>query len=551
MARGKVSLFFFFTVLIAGVSRADPTRIEWSDEPFDTEGRMSRSLLSWAPCGGAQARVEPQCDARTLERGMLAAKSSAGTAAFVREYFKTCGDYIGRGLSSPLISLARASLLREDYRAASAPIDLRFIDSHGFKIRGQLFLKADKRPRPLVIFNGGLQSDIGDPPVTMAMMYLFEEGPFNVLTLGSTTGHDFESDNETLSFGGYQEGRQLIEMARYVRQHKEISSRVSSIHVIGVSLGGHGALYASLFNRYLGEGKLVSSFLAGCPVVNLESSVRQLYTGGGLVGRVAHSRLFEQIGELAHKIPVLGKLIEGRPRREKLYEVLSEQALEVYRDFTRDESLRPYPYQRVWVDRVEKLWDVNNFLKVQHLVQSPTLIFSSANDPVVRTEENTARLAALTNRSAAIQIVPLPKGGHCDLWAAYGWETMGTLWRSWVLSHSPELLSRRRLERRSVAFPPAYTPSRSEFIRYITWEAKRGEDVARLYFSFNRPANSKKNEGSLKFRLEDIGISQKPSNKAQAERLTRFLNRNVFVTGSESGAMKKSEAPRSIEWYRY
>lgn len=546
--------FIFFASLIGAHVRADLKLFGTTQEPFDTDGRMSRSLFAWAPIGGAQARVAPECDVRILERGMIGAPTSAARVQYARQYFQACGKNISQGLSSPLVSIARSQLVRSNYRQAHAPIDLLFTDSHGSKIRGQLFLKPDSKPRPLVIYKGGLQSDIGGPTVTMAMMYLFEEGPFHVLTVGSTTGRDFEVDNQMLSFGGYQEGRQLIEIAQYLRQKPQFSRRISSLHVVGTSLGGHAALYASLFNRYTGDGNLIRSFIAGCPVVNLEYSVRQLYTGGGLVGRMAHSRLFGQVGDLAEKIPFLGKLFEGRPKREKLYGVLSQQAFESYRNFSRDESMRPAPYKKVWIDSVEKLWEVNDFLRVQHLVRSPTFVFSSGNDPVVHSPGNSDLLAAMPNLSSAIQILPLSKGGHCDLWSAYGWETMGTLLRSWVLSHSPELLKRRKLVSHTVEFPAYFASGSFERLRAITWEARSGDDFARLRSSLEdrtQAREMRRRSATLKFRLLDLGITNAPNNEAQAESLTRFLNRNIFVSGSKSGSFDKSEAPRRIEWYEY
>ena len=114
-------------------------------------------------------------------------------------------------------------------------------------------------------------------PERFLLMQIFEQGLANVLVLENSTGADFIANNQRWTMGGYDEGLQNMQVVRMLRRSSApLSQLISSVHLMGVSLGGHGVLFASLLNQYNGqpEHQAIQSFTTFCP---FNSRCRQIF----------------------------------------------------------------------------------------------------------------------------------------------------------------------------------------------------------------------------------------------------------------------------------
>ena len=82
------------------------------------------------------------------------------------------------------------------------------------------------------------------------LMHGFDESPFNILVLNGNTSAEYFMDNQRVSVGGFDEGRQAIAIAQWLRTKSPIADRIASLHLIGISNGSHGTLYAAAYNDY-------------------------------------------------------------------------------------------------------------------------------------------------------------------------------------------------------------------------------------------------------------------------------------------------------------
>lgn len=88
-------------------------------------------------------------------------------------------------------------------------------------------------------------------PERFIFMMLFEQSPFNVLVLDNATGPDYLAMNSKPSIGGFSEGLQNMWIAKTLTDPTEpLSQIIESLHMVGMSLGGHGVLFSSLLNEF-------------------------------------------------------------------------------------------------------------------------------------------------------------------------------------------------------------------------------------------------------------------------------------------------------------
>src|SRR5690606_24298542 len=96
-------------------------------------------------------------------------------------------------------------------------------------------------------------------------------------------------------------------IAKMLTQSSEpLAQIIDSIHVFGISLGGHGVLFSSLLNKHnSAKGRpLIKSFMALCPVVDLNNTMVSL-TQSGVKSAVVDLWSQERLKGLYTKIPSL------------------------------------------------------------------------------------------------------------------------------------------------------------------------------------------------------------------------------------------------------
>lgn len=547
-----------------------------SDEFGETENEMG--WFDWAPTGTRSRAVRPQCSADALETLLLQTGSRKSLQSdAIDRFFKACGEQLAR--EAPDNSVALAKITRTRYQICDHPRMRKVLMrvSDGNVIRGVLALKPGNIRRPLVIVKAGVFGNVGDTSHRFQLMQFFDATPFNVLALASTTGADFTRDNEHLSVGGYDEGMHLVRIARQVRQ-LPIGKFISSVHVTGVSLGGHGVLYASYLNPFNpgpSNQPLISSALAMCPVVELRPSMKDLFTGGPK-RKLARWVFLDEIKTVVDAVPVLRRFfpdVDSAPP-ERIPEMVADGAVDYYKKRSSDWALPPFNGRHI--QNKKEFWALNSFT---HLVDkpfpTPTLAFAAHDDWIVDTYLNSKVLAERASRANdnQLHVVTVPRGNHCVFSMIYGWDIASALTRGFVLSHSPELLARARFE--SALIPAKMLPYRikvwdAEQHLSQDFRAEAKEDTFRVRFHiWNGYAHQsgcwtqsvyEGDKDCIRTETAEIPWSalgsaawaKSPRNEVEAEALTRWMNANLRIVDATGKLLHGLKTlPARFRWVNY
>lgn len=381
------------------------------------------NLMSWVPSGEKNNKVAA-CQASVLVEQ---------SEEFPQNLKPCMGAWeTGVNLVFPNLVNMLAMKLQHKQHPFLNPLTLHL--PGGIKLRGLLALKGDLKKRPLVIVRSGIFSGI-DQFVAERAWYimLFEQAPFNILVLDNLTSTRSIENNSQFSFGGYDEGVQNIWIARALQKNQEpLSKIIESIHFFGISLGGHGTLYASLLNKLnSGKSPLIKSFIALCPVVDLKPTMMTLVHERGL-----KSALIDMWGR--RRLSVVEKKIhlENAPTFSFLFRTVEEVSKTYKGTLLKDPSIKIPSGLRGVTD----FWTLNDFWPYYEDVREPVYIFTTQQDPAVPLRMNTSRLKtelSTPEKTKNILDYNFSHGVHCTLPIAYDWGSMSELFRSLILRHSP------------------------------------------------------------------------------------------------------------------
>ncbi len=454
-------------------------------------------------------------------------------------------------------------------RSVKITISETFSDNSKHKtiVRGLLALKDDKKPRPLVIIKVGLFSSLSStPPPILFFMHLFDEAPFNVLLLNSDTGDEYYIDNKRLSLGGLGEGRQLIQIAQWLRTTQSgLSNRISSLHMLGMSNGGHAVLYAAAYNGHSKAGASsnkgpLDSVTALCPMINFQRSTEYILRDASVFLSAYFRRTMKKyLNRAAQYVPSLEERIRlaGRLDRAKdIIGVYTGQLLGEYKGFSPEWYLPPFKDGQI--STANQLYNVNNFIEKSSLVKIPTLVWSTKNDSVIEYSKNAGPLKA-KNQNSKVAVLGTKYGNHCEYSARFGWSLTSRVLTSYILSNSPEFSVEKGL-----APIELDTPTLRKGERHTTqeWSASKNSPDLRVTFytyrKFNSPfipfgsgekAHISQFTVTVPYtKLLPLGITV-PASDAEAQSLTRWLNINVeLLTQGKLRLPGSSESPKYIRW---
>jgi len=547
----KISLFFAVTIssqLVWAVSpqqafmrRFQTTRVAFPDEnsPYaaKTAGRYPSPLkfllqdaLSWSPTGEGRS-LSVKCSAELWSARLqdMRVKSSVQLqGALVQKYLKDCAEEIETGNSSSATSLMKMMTMK--YAPGEHPFLHRIVFSlpGNIKLKGLLGLKGDLKRRPLVIVRLGIFANVEEfMPERAWLMMLFEQSPFNILMLENMSGTDFIADNTRFSFGGYDEAIQNILVAQILRDPNEpLSHLVDSLHLFGVSLGGHGVLYASLLND-LNSPKgqpLYQSFLGMCPVVNLENNMNA----------VIANKPFAYTVDLWSQKRLAG-IVKSLP------------ALEEHESFgflkkTVSELVRTYHGGLSYVSSVKlpegledgsDFWRLNNFWKYYKDVQQPVMIFATHTDLLVPFAVNSQLLQnkSMKVESSNISVVDFNDGIHCTLPIPYDWKVVSSVLQSYFLSHSPNF----KLKEQSLDMELGDDSNKDFFkgdlkVRFKAQPLSAKDSFVSLAVEIE---NDKGKTDSLKLNLPlsqfDFHFFNPELSESEQEMMVRWVNQNMIM----------------------
>ncbi|GEM_PF-1513495 len=401
------------------------------------------NILSWTPTGEGRAMTEA-CDPETWHKRMHDPRvrvSANLQGGLISKYFQDCRNEVETGDNGYLSNIVQMMSMK--YQAPFHPFMRRAIINlpGNIKLKGMLALKGDFKRRPLVIIRTGIFSSVEDfKPERAWMMMLFEQSPFNVLILENMSSSDFVANNTRFAFGGYDEGIQNLLIAQLLTQSSEpLSQIIDSIHVFGISLGGHGVLFSSLLNKHNSiRQPLIRSFMALCPVVDLSNTMVNL-TQSGVKSAVVDLWSQERLKGLYSKIP--GLVNFGS------FEFLSTAIAEIARRYQGGLSYISSVKLPPGMKDGPEFWKLNDFWGFYQDVQEPVLIIATEQDPAVPYNLNSQRLLnkELKVASKNIRVVELPQGHHCTLPISYDWKMLATLFQSYILSHAPSFKMAERV----------------------------------------------------------------------------------------------------------
>ena len=533
---------------------------------------LSACGKAWIPTGDFQGTLTRECEPIYLERELSKPNiNSTERLKIFQDHLGRCGDQLTRNAHSSFQELFQSMNVEYDYSKNPHHENMELVELDGIRVTFELLMKTGEAPRPLVIVKCGLQCDPGDPSLRLLAATLYDEGPFHVMLVPNITGTTFQKNNGVIAFGGLDEGAQIFRLSRYVRSAGfKYANRVSSVHVLGASLGGHAALYSSLYNSLNRKNdglSYIDSVTALCPVVDLEASVRGLYSGGFLSG-IFSKFFWQQFEEIGGSVPVAGRIV-NLPKEEramrKIPDLIASGALEYYKSVSKNPDWTFAPFNGLQIQNEKDLWSYNRFQNFAEQVDTPVLVWAADNDHIVSANANAEILRnVIANRNdSTVQVMKTELGSHCVFQDAYGWRTVGTFLRAMILGNSPEMNSRRVDKKLPIKFVSTVgSPQVGEKGRLrisIQWNAIQGSREIELSnrSKFVCPWGHDQNaicyeSGRFRVNLDDLELSQisTPQSLIETQALTRWLNAHVWVLGHDTSRDIAAYENPEFAWIR-
>lgn len=556
----------------------DSNEHEFIDEiPNLLQSNGSSGFLTWHPNGARNRETVSRCRLSRIRSDL--SQATGNIDLYYKKFnkiFDECEQPLSKGSTIGLLTELKLSRMRANVTDNPFVQTVQIVFKNGEKLRGYLALKPDMRKRPLIIARCGVFCDITDRLPKIMIMQLFEETPFNVLVLASTTGIQYVGDNTSLGIGGYLEASQHLKIAEYLRSSESgIADRITNIHVLGLSLGANSSLLTTVLseNNLNTDGKPpITSVFSLCPVVNLEETLDQVLrnTPRGFFMRnnawTIFKKLYSQRGD---SIP------NKKPSIRELFGLVSNEAQKKYESTYSRADFTFKPFETLKFKTKDEVWRANRFTEYALNTKTPTFVWTSYNDPIVPTDRNASVLMSLTKNSASTNIRThiVPSGRHCAESVAYGWGTVSEIFKEYFLNYEPEFKSHAqninvKLSRNKL--PDNLLKLRSnEFHFSQTWSVNKQSDVANLTFQIWSPqvqynctsagpytayAGCFKNI-SIDIALKEFETESQihvPQTVGEAQAITRWLNTNVSVFGNDNKELHHTQAmPSHFSWVSY
>ncbi len=404
---------------------------------------FSKLIPKWIPKGTSPNLVREDCLHTKLESELLSTNSLKEQQTILRSYFNSCSKDLEKMWPGNLAGLYGIGNQKYDVCKHTNIKKIHMSLKPGYIVRGLLAIKNSEQARPLVILKCGVYCNIDDKGSQGQLMHFFDAAPFNVLLIGNFTGSEFMIDNQKALMGGFEEGMQVINLIKWINE-SPLKKLVSSLHLVGISLGSHSTFYASYLAKF-NDVKIDSAF-ALCPVLDFKKSVDSLFNGPSTP--FSRRKLLGEVNKLGNFFPEAINLFKPNnrmPKGKKIPEMLARIAVSFYQKHPDGWQLPPF--ENIKISNEEELWKLNNFLNYSLQADKvPLMALASRNDWIVPYQHNVFELnkQLTTNKNnASIATVTVDNGNHCANDLAYGWRTMNSLYRGYILSRSPEMLKRK------------------------------------------------------------------------------------------------------------
>ncbi len=507
-------------------------------------------FLKYNPNPNEEA-TSPECNSlkwldENRQRSSLAGLTDGSTSIMesVGRYVQRCDDQMRSDWVSSLFSGYFAMMIKWNQKTYPYGRYVLFHLPNGNRVKGFLALKGDGTKRPLIILRLGIFADVTKfAPERFMFLQLFEQSPFNVLILESNSGNEYVFRNKKISIGGFEEGIQDFLIAKKLQDPSEpLSNIIESIHMMAFSMGGHGALFASLLSDWQAKKDLaatkkphpvIQSLLAYCPLINFRETLDFHLSQG------PQSKVFNYW--MSHRLRGVEQVIPEIDPDHFFQSVVDHVDQNYLGPAAYDESL---PLKAKMKEDLHKFWSENLFWEYYHDVQTPVLILATELDPIVPFALNSQRLLNhyMDVGNSQLKVVSFKAGVHCGLPGVYQWRPLASITQAFFLREAnfiPEKMSRPvQLSREEVVgmkaktFPPKY-------------EIQEGRSPAEFYLNLelsDQPLVIK----SIGFSFKDMGYADSDFTVSRPM-IERWLAQNLRFELSENA----QQPPQLVlSWYR-
>jgi hypothetical protein len=462
---------------------------------------------------GKGKKISDKCSPEKWQAEVLAApKQFSGWAPLYSKYWSACEQEVKTGRNDIWSNTIEMINYFIDLRNHASARQVVFHLPNDVGLKGLLAMKTDGKKRPLIIFRTGIFSHVTDfmserPP----FMQIFEQSPFNVLVLESMTGLEFLKNNKAFSLGGFDEGLQNFLIAREIQKKDQpLSKYISSVHMMGASMGAHGILYGTLLDELNGR-KTVRSTLALCPLLNLKDT----FYGHMTEGWKARIINFWTAPRMAAVHQHISDLDDSQ---------IIQQTLAWLEKNYRGPVIGKIP-DVILPEGNEDFWSRNDFWSKFAIVKTPVLIFSTENDPIVTWEKNSGLIYNGTFDFPSFQFLKFSNGLHCSLAVSYDWAAVATMMQTFFLKNSPEF----KLETRSLNVPGSFVGAR-EFDLDLDLQPGDTDLTVSIQFADGDP------EKIVHIPLKDLEYTELiPVTKSNRSLWLRWANQNIRAVADSRG----------------
>ncbi len=486
---------------------------------------LFQGLLLWKP-SGQKSTYSEGCRPEDLSRALIENEDTLNQARVITEHSQRCQKSFENNDGLGALNIWKMMSMEFDVHHHALIHPVVFKLSGGVKLKGLLALKGDLKKRPFVIMRLGVFSNVEEfLPERFLLMQLFEQGLANVLVLENSTGADFIANNQRWAMGGYDEGLQNMQVVKILRnQAYPLAQIISSVHLMGMSLGGHGVLFASLLNDFNGkpERRWIQSFTTFCPVVRLKESVETL-TAQGIKGAGVDFWASQRLAGLQKKILGLtdSKWIDTLKLKPVFLPLAVNYLVDLYPRLPSSKGGIIVPPE---LENMNGFWDLNNFWPYYRNIQSSVLVMATVEDHLVNAKINFDWLRQSSeNWHSDLATVLFNKGYHCTLPVSYDWASIAAMINARVMSKD----KKARLKNREISVDitdqvkPDLIPEFKNPIFDLSWPNDhevlvRFKGISKkLFFTITLPAKE------LDFTFRDpLGEPEKTS-------VERWLNHNL------------------------
>lgn len=336
----------------------------------------------------------------------------------VQTYLEQCENIIAENNDNLFINIFRGLNIQLDPSRYKNLQRVQFSFPRKIKLRGILLMRESDKPRPLVIFRAGLFSNTQEFfPERFILKYLFENSKSHILFLESTTSVEFAKRNNEIILGGYDEAFQNYAIAEKLKNDTNFSTKISKIHLFGISHAGPGILGAAMIDQI--NSKLFSSSVLFCPLIKLKETF-EVHLKSWWRDPVQTLINWNRKSSLAD----MNSEFKGFFLIDSYFRYLNKNNVQF--SFPEDFDFR-IPKALAQKDNY---WERQSFINEINSIQLPTLVWSTKKDPMVDVSLNYDWLKESQILKSG-EFYLFSRGHHCTFHSVYNYFYLGQLIESW------------------------------------------------------------------------------------------------------------------------